>query len=176
MSGQEAISVRVLTPCGGISAVALRFSRGQYVGTYRWTQPGLHTVSVSLDQEAIVGSPFTVEALAALPEVRELENMTTGEVNSILVKLTPEAASQALAALPPDQAAASLQGHSADSVARMMSGMFPAAVSEVLAALPESSAAAAMSAMSNDKTLEVLHEMTATDSVKVRRCRLNTSG
>ena len=57
--------MRVLTPSGGISAIELQFSRGQYVGSYRWTQPGLHTVSVSLEQEAVVGSPFTVEALAA---------------------------------------------------------------------------------------------------------------
>jgi hypothetical protein len=131
MSGKESLSVRVLTPSGGISAVALQFSRGQYTGAYRWTQPGLHTVSVSLDQEAVVGSPFTVEALAALPEIRDLEKMSAGEVNAILVKLTPEAASQALAALPAEQAAASLAGHSPDSVARMMNGMYPAAASQV---------------------------------------------
>jgi hypothetical protein len=74
---------------------------------------------------------ITVEALAALPEIRELETMTTMEVNAILVKLTPEAASQALAALPPEQAAQSLVGHSPDSVARMMNSMYPSAVASV---------------------------------------------
>jgi hypothetical protein len=112
MSGKESLSVRVLTPSGGISAVDLKFDRGQYLGAYRWTQPGLHTVSVSLEQEAVVGSPFTVEALASLPEIRELENMSVGDINAILVKMTPDASSQALASLPPEQAAEALAGHS----------------------------------------------------------------
>ena len=167
MSGKESLSVRVLSPSGGISAVELKFSRGTYVGSYRWTQPGLHTVSVSLDQEAVVGSPFTVEALAALPEIRELENMSAGDVNGILVKLTPEAASQALAALPAEQAAESLNGHSADSIARMMNGMYPNAVSQVLTALPGNAAAAAVSAMSEDKTREILAAMPAQDTGKL---------
>jgi filamin len=147
--------------------VELQFSRGQYVGSYRWTQPGLHTVSISLDQEAVVGSPFTVEALAALPEIRELETMSTGEVNAILVKLTPDAASQALAALPPEQAAESLVGHSPDSVARMMNGMYPSAVSQVLTALPGNAAAAALGAMSESKTREILAAMPASDTGKL---------
>ena len=55
MSGKESIGVRVLTPSGGISAVELNFTRGRYEGVHRWTQPGMHTVSVTLDQEAVVG-------------------------------------------------------------------------------------------------------------------------
>ena len=102
MSGKESLSVRVLTPSGGISAVDLRFDRGQYFGTYRWTQPGLHTVSVSLEQEAVVGSPFTVEALAALPEIRELESMSGEDITGILQKLDPNASAQALG-LPPSR-------------------------------------------------------------------------
>ena len=167
MSGKESISVRVLTPSGGISAVELEFSRGQYVGTYRWTQPGLHTVSVSLDQEAVVGSPFTVEALAALPEIRELESMSVEDINGILQKLDPNASAQALSSLPPEQAAEALQGHNPEAVARMMNGMYPGAVSQVLASLPGASAAAAVSAMSEEKARESLAAMSATDAGKL---------
>ena len=53
-------------------------------------------MSVSLDQEAIVGSPFSVEAMSALPQIAELENMAVGEISDILPKLSGEGASQAL--------------------------------------------------------------------------------
>ena len=167
MSGKESISVRVLTPSGGISAVELEFSRGQYVGTYRWIQAGLHTVSVSLDQEAVVGSPFTVEALAALPEIRELESMSGEDITGILQKLDPNASAQALSSLPPEQAAEALMGHNPEAVARMMNGMYPGAVSQVLASLPGASAAAAVSAMSEEKARESLAAMSAADAGKV---------
>ena len=55
MSGKEAVAVRILTPSGGISSVDLVFGNCRYTGVYTWTQPGQHTISVSLDQEAIVG-------------------------------------------------------------------------------------------------------------------------
>ena len=167
MSGKESLSVRVLTPSGGISAVDLRFDRGQYFGTYRWTQPGLHTVSVSLEQEAVVGSPFTVEALAALPEIRELENMSVGDINAILVKMTPDASSQALASLPPEQAAEALAGHSGAAAARMMNGMFPSATAQVLSGMPAAAAAAAVGAMSEEKVADVLGAMAPADGAEL---------
>ena len=55
MSGKEAVAVRILTPSCGISSVDLVFGNCRYTGVYTWTQPGQHTISVSLDQEAIVG-------------------------------------------------------------------------------------------------------------------------
>ena len=167
MSGKESLSVRVLTPSGGISAVDLKFDRGQYLGAYRWTQPGLHTVSVSLEQEAVVGSPFTVEALASLPEIRELENMSVGDINAILVKMTPDASSQALASLPPEQAAEALAGHSGAAAARMMNGMFPSATAQVLGGMPDSAAAAAVGAMSEEKTRDVLGAMAPADTANL---------
>ena len=163
MSGKESIGVRVLTPSGGISAVELQFIRGRYEGSYRWTQPGLHTVSVSLDQEAVVGSPFTVEALAALPEIRELESMSIGDINGILQKLDPNASAQALATLPPNQAAQALAGHAPEAMARMMNGMYPSATAQILAALDMHTAAGAVSAMSEEKAREVLAAMSAED-------------
>ena len=167
MSGKESLSVRVLTPSGGISAVDLKFDRGQYLGAYRWTQPGLHTVSVSLEQEAVVGSPFTVEALASLPEIRELENMSVGDINAILVKMTPDASSQALASLPPEQASEALAGHSGAAAARMMNGMFPSATAQVLGGMPDSAAASAVGAMSEEKTRDVLGAMAPADTAKL---------
>ena len=163
MSGKESISVRVLTPSGGISAVELVFTRGRYEGVHRWTQPGLHTVSVSLDQEAVVGSPFTVEALAALPEIRELESMSVADINDILQKLDPNASAQALATLPPGQAAEALAGHAPEAMARMMNGMYPSATASILASLPPHAAASAVSAMSQEKAREVLAAVAAED-------------
>ena len=75
-------------------------------------------MSVSLDQEAVVGSPFTVEALAALPEIRELESMSGEDITGILQKLDPNASAQALSSLPPEQAAEALMGHNPEAVAR----------------------------------------------------------
>jgi Mg/Co/Ni transporter MgtE len=169
MSGKESIGVRVLTPSGGISAVELQFIRGRYEGSYRWTQPGLHTVSVSLDQEAVVGSPFTVEALAALPEIRELESMSTRDINDILQKLDPNASAQALATLPPNQAAEALNGHAPEAMARMMNGMYPSATAQILAALDTNTAASAVSAMSEEKAREALAAMAPGDVAAITR-------
>ena len=169
MSGKESIGVRVLTPSGGISAVELNFTRGRYEGVHRWTQPGLHTVSVSLDQEAVVGSPFTVEALAALPEIRELESMSAADINGILQKLDPNASAQALATLPPRQAAEALAGHAPEAMARMMNGMYPSATASILASLPPHAAASAVSAMSEEKAREVLAAMAAEDVAALAR-------
>ena len=169
MSGKESIGVRVLTPSGGISAVELHYTRGRYEGVHRWTQPGLHTVSVSLDQEAVVGSPFTVEALAALPEIRELESMSVADINGILQKLDPNASARALAALPPGQAAEALAGHAPEAMARMMNGMYPSATASILASLPPHAAASAVSAMSEEKAREVLAAMAAEDVAELAR-------
>ena len=124
-------------------------------------------MSVSLEQEAVVGSPFTVEALAALPEIRELENMSVGDINAILVKMTPDASSQALASLPPEQAAEALAGHSGAAAARMMNGMFPSATAQVLSGMPAAAAAAAVGAMSEEKVADVLGAMAPADGAKL---------
>ena len=124
MSGKESISVCVFTP-SGISAVELEFSRGSVRGRPPLDPGrGLHTVSVSLDQEAVVGSPFTVEALAALPEIRELESMSVADINGILQKLDPNASAQALSSLPPEQAARRSWATTPEAMARMMNGMY----------------------------------------------------
>ena len=163
MTGSEAVGVRVLTPSGGISAVDVTFREGRYHGSYRWTQAGLHTVSVSLDQEAVIGSPFTIDIVNALPELRELEDMSSSEVSAFLVRLQPEAASQALASMPPTRAAESLEGYSAESTTKMLNGMYPSAVSQVLNSLPRDHAAAAVEGMTEERTEAILASMDPAD-------------
>ena len=163
MSGKEAVAVRILTPSGGISSVDLVFSNGRYTGGYTWTQPGQHTVSVSLDQEAIVGSPYTVEALSSLPQVGELENMDTAEIASLLPKLSVEGASQALQSLAPDKAAEILASGTPEAAVRMLANAMPGNVAEILGTMPDDVAAATLGAMPDDRAVEVLSTMQASD-------------
>ena len=149
----------------------LQFIRGRYEGSYRWTQPGLHTVSVSLDQEAVVGSPFTVEALAALPEIRELEsNEHIGDINGILTETGPErlGAGARDAAAEPSRGGAG-KGHAPEAMARMMNGMYPSATAQILAALDTNTAASAVSAMSEEKAREALAAMAPGDVAAITR-------
>ena len=143
--------MRILTPSGGISSVDLHFRDGGYHGSYTWTQPGQHTVSVSLDQEAIVGSPFSVEAMSALPQIAELENMTIAEIAEMLPKLSNEGASQALQSLTPDKAAEVLVGNTPESTVRMLSQVFPGDVAEILSCMPDDYAAAVLSCMQSER-------------------------
>ena len=163
MSGKEAVAVRILTPSGGISSVDLVFGNGRYTGGYTWTQPGQHTISVSLDQEAIAGSPFTVEALSSLPQVGELENMDASEIASLLPKLSAEGASQALQSLAPDKAAEILASGTPESAVRMMANVIPGNVAEILGTMPTDVAAATLGAMPDDRAAEVLATMQASD-------------
>ena len=167
MSGKEAVGVRILTPSGGISSVDLHFRDGRYHGSYTWTQPGQHTVSVSLDQEAIVGSPFSVEAMSALPQIAELENMTIAEIAEMLPKLSNEGASQALQSLTPDKAAEVLVGNTPESTVRMLSQVFPGDVAEILSCMPDDYAAAVLSCMPSERAAEVLGTMQAADTTKL---------
>jgi len=163
MSGKEAVAVRILTPSGGISSVDLTFAAGRYTGGYTWTQPGQHTVSVSLDQEAIMGSPFTVDALSAIPQVGELEHMDSHEIASLLPKLSVEGAAQALQALPPDKAAEILAAGTPEAAVRMMAQVLPGNVAEILGTMPPDAAALTLSAMSEDRAAEVLSTMQTSD-------------
>ena len=169
MSGKEAVAVRILTPSGGISSVDLKFENGKYRGSYTWTQPGQHTVSVSLDQEAIVGSPFSVEAMSALPQIAELENMAVGEIADILPKLSGEGASQALQSLGPDKAAEALAGNTPESAVRMMAHVFPGNVAEILSCMRPDAAAATISAMPGERAAEVLGTMQSNDATQLMK-------
>jgi len=169
MSGKEAVAVRILTPSGGISSVDLKFENGKYRGSYTWTQPGQHTVSVSLDQEAIVGSPFSVEAMSALPQIAELENMAVGEIADILPKLSGEGASQALQSLGPDKAAEALAGNTPESAVRMMAHVFPGNVAEILSCMRPDAAAATISAMPGERAAEVLSTMQSNDATQLMK-------
>lgn len=167
MSGKEAVSVRILTPSGGISSVDLKFDAGKYTGSYTWTQPGQHTVSVSLDQEAIVGSPFTVEATSAIPNVSELENMSEREVAQLLPKLSGEGAAQALQALAPDMAARALVDNSPEAIVRMTATVMPGNVAEILSCMPPAMAGAAIGSMPDERASEVLASMQASDATNL---------
>ena len=167
MSGKEAVAVRVLTPSGGISSVDLNFAEGKYVGAYTWTQPGQHTVSVSLDQEAIVGSPFSVDAMSALPHLAELEHMDVHEVSEMLPKLSAENASQALQTLDPSKAAEAISQNSPESAVRMLSQVFPGNVAEILGCMSTDVSTAVLASMPDDRAAEVLGSMQASDGVKM---------
>lgn len=167
MSGQEAVGVRILTPSGGISSVDLKFEKGKYTGSYTWTQPGQHTVSVSLDQEAVVGSPFTVEAMTALPQIAEIENMSEGEVAELLPKLSGDGASQALQSVAPDKAARILEESSPEAVVRMTANVMVGNVAEILSCMPPDRSVETLNAMSDERAMEVLGHMQTSDSKKI---------
>jgi len=159
--------VRIITPSGGISSVDLQFDAGKYTGSYTWTQPGQHTVSVSLDQEAIVGSPFTVEATSAIPNVSELESMSEREVTQLLPKLSGEGAAQALQALAPDVAARALYENSPEAIVRMTACVMPGNIAEILSCMPPAMAGATIGSMSDERASEVLASMQASDATKL---------
>ena len=144
-TGTEAMTTRILLPSGEVAEVKLTFENGVYTGIYRWTQVGMHTISVNLSQEAIIGSPYNVEILLALPQLPE--NLSAREIADMLPKLLPEGAAQALSNLSPKDAADAIQGQDVESVARMLSGVMPGTCAEILSELPPKDAADILAAM-----------------------------
>ncbi|CAL6286735.1 unnamed protein product [Bathycoccus prasinos] len=162
-NGTEAMTTRILLPSGEVAEVKLTFENGVYTGTYRWTQVGMHTISVNLSQEAIIGSPYNVEILLSLPQIPE--NLSAREIADMLPNLLPEGAAQALSNLSPKDAADAIQGQDVENVARMLSGVMPGTCAEILSELPPKDAADILGAM-RDPT-DVLLAMSTEDLAKI---------
>ena len=63
MSGQEAVSVHLLTPSGASHALAAGFAeRGsRYRASVRWWEVGRHEIVATVNGDPVVGSPLVVE-------------------------------------------------------------------------------------------------------------------
>ena len=123
----------------------------------------MHTISVNLSQEAIIGSPYNVEILMALPQISE--NLSAREIADMLPNLLPEGAAQALSNLSPKDAADAIQGQDVENVARMLSGVMPGTCAEILSELPPKDAADILGTM-RDPT-DVLLAMSTDDLAKI---------
>ena len=99
MSGQEAITMHLITPSGATHTLAPVFAeRGsRYKATVRWWEVGRHEVVAAVGGQPVVGSPFVVNVEAqevSLPMCRlsgpGLQGAVAGERATILIESRDE--------------------------------------------------------------------------------------